>query len=160
MDYIEEPLAEPAALNRLSAQSGVPCAVDETLQELSACLFAADENAHLAKEAALRHIVEGAQALIWKPSLCMPPERMALQTDAPVILSSAYESGVGTAAILKMATTPRFRNSATGIDTYSRFADDVLDQRLPVFRGEADMRAVADTSHALNPAKLTQVWHV
>lgn len=149
VSYLEEPLQNPALLPQLFEQTGVPYAVDETLQELSACASTTDAEA-------LCNIVEKAQALVWKPSLCLPPERLGLNTDAPVVLSGAYESGVGTAAILKHATG----QCAAGIDTYSRLAEDVLGRRLPVFHGEANMQAVREAAKSLNISRLEEVWHV
>ena len=89
----------------------------------------------------------------------MNPKRMNLDTTAPVVLSSAYESGVGTAAILEYALQDS-NNYAAGIDTYSRLEQDVLLQRLPVSSGTAFMPEVRTASYAVNVEKLEEVWHV
>jgi len=125
------------------------------LQELSRCLF----SDHSAQEEVLRHTVETAQALVWKPSLCMNPKRMNLDTAAPVVLSSAYESGVGTAAILEYTIQDSY-HCAAGIDTYSRLEQDVLLQRLPLSLGTAFMPEVRAASYAVNVKMLEKVWHV
>ena len=154
--YVEEPLQNPALLPQLHEQTGVPYAVDETLQELSACLF----SDYSADEAELRRIVESAQALVWKPALCMPPDRMGLHTVAPVVLSAAYESGVGTAATLEHAARKEFGMCAAGVDTYSRLAMDVFDRPLPIFNGKANMQKVREAAQSLNISRLEEVWHV
>jgi o-succinylbenzoate synthase len=155
LDYVEEPLCDFRHLPELQDTVGVPCAVDETLQELSRCLF----SDHSLQEEILRHTVEAAQALVWKPSLCMNPKHMHLDTVAPVVLSGAYESGVGTAAILEHAAAA-LDCGAVGIDTYSRLEQDVLEQRLPVSCGEVSLQAVRDDACRVNTDRLEEVWHV
>lgn len=155
LDYVEEPLRDFQRMPELQDAAGVSCAVDETLQELSRCLF----SDHSAQEEILRHTVEAAQALVWKPSLCMNPNRMNLGTAAPVVLSGAYESGVGTAAILEHAAAA-LDCGAAGIDTYSRLQQDVLEQRLPVSCGEVSLQAVRAAACRINRERLEEVWHV
>ena len=160
VDYIEEPLIDPTQLGRLYERTGMPCAVDESLQSLSACLFSGKDRESPREEHLLRDIIAGAQALVWKPSLCMPPSRMALETDAPVVLSGAYESGVGTAAVLAHAAAQGPDTPAAGVDTYSRLAEDVLVHRLPLEGAAANLWTVKEKLQDLNMAALTQVWHV
>ncbi|HDP34256.1 MAG TPA: o-succinylbenzoate synthase [Candidatus Hydrogenedentes bacterium] len=160
VDYVEEPLADPTKLTSLYERCGVSFAVDETLQELSACMAGTGNDKTSAREAALRAIVENARALVWKPTLGASPENMSLKTDAPVVLSGAYESGIGSAAILRLSAAGRHVAQPPGIDTYNRLDDDVLEQRLPICRGAANLQAVTRAAEKVNPAKLTQAWHV
>lgn len=159
VDYVEEPLREFQRMPELQEASGVSCAVDETLQELSRCLFTDCAVYTPEQEMLLRHTVENAHALVWKPSLCMNPKRMNLDTAAPVILSAAYESGVGTAAILESAAW-NTDECAAGVDTYSRLEQDILQRRLPLFGGMADMNKVRTTAAGINMNMLEEVWHV
>ena len=159
VDYIEEPLRDFGRMQELAEASGVPCAVDETLQELSRCLFSNDAQIPVEQEAILRHTVESAQALVWKPSLCMNPKSMNLDTIAPVVLSGAYESGVGTASILEYAVQDT-EVCPIGIDTYSRLELDLLDERLPLGYGEVSLSEVRTTAVRININLLEEVWHV
>lgn len=159
VDYVEEPLLEYQRMPELQEASGVSCAVDETLQELSRCLFSNRTAYTMEQEVLLRRTVENVHALVWKPSLCMNPKCMNLDTAAPVVLSAAYESGVGTAAILEYA----IRNAngcAAGVDTYSRLEQDVLQRRLPLSEGMADMNKIRKTIVGINMNMLEEVWHV
>ena len=158
--YVEEPLQEPGLLPQLHKKTGIPYAVDETLQELSTYLFSSNMDISSEEGKLLFALVENAQALVWKPGLCMSPARMGLQRSVPVVLSAAYESGVGTAAILDYAAQKEYSLCAAGIDTYSRLAVDVLHGQLPVFQGEASMQAVRDTAGSVNTKMLKEVWHV
>lgn len=160
VEYLEEPLADPAQLPELHARTGLPCAVDECLQALSACLFMGDHNTPRPDVAALRAVIDAAQVLVWKPTVCMPPDCMGLSGNAPVVLSAAYESGVGTAGILQYAAGREEDAPAPGIDTYSRLTHDVLPIRLPVETSVADMEAIAHALQAPDAARLNEAWHV
>lgn len=156
VDYIEEPLREFWRMPQLAEDGSVPCAVDETLQELSCCLFSKSTHFAAGQEAMLRQTVEYAQALVWKPTLCMNPKRMHLDRVAPVVLSGAYESGIGTAAILEYARQID-GECPLGIDTYSRLDRDVLEERLPVDCGTVRL---SDIKTSVTMGLLEEVWHV
>lgn len=159
VDYVEEPLREFQRMPELQEASGISCAVDETLQELSRCLFTDCAVYTPEQETLLRHTVENAHALVWKPSLCINPKRMNLDTAAPVVLSAAYESGVGTAAILECAAW-NTDECAAGVDTYSRLEQDVLQRRLSLTGGVADMNKIRAAAAGINMNMLEEVWHV
>lgn len=119
-----------------------------------------EESHRIGRNADHQACVEAAHALVWKPSLCLPPWTLGIQMKAPVVLSGCYEAGPGTAALLEYAAACRGGNCAAGIDTYSRLADDVLDTRLPVAGAEADLQAVNAALETLNTHKLNRLWHV
>lgn len=153
MDYIEEPCISCLDFPAISSQTGIPYAVDETLREYESLLHGRQETiGH-------RACIEQAHALVWKPSLGLPPRALDIRNTAPVVISGCYESGSGTAALLEYAAVFRQGNWSAGIDTYSRLADDVLASRLPLDGPEADMNAVAAALNTLDRKKLNELWH-
>ena len=129
LDYIEEPLRNPDELERLRQVTGAPIALDETLREL--------------KEDDLAGY-SWVDAWICKPMLDGGPsaffaiERAAEKSDAQVILSSAFDSGVGMRNLLMLAGLA-LRPAPMGLDTYKRLRYDVLEEPLPYTGARADL---------------------
>lgn len=126
LDYVEEPLAEPARMPELWHDTGLPLALDETLHEPGG-------------EAALRG---WATAAVLKPTLLGGVARtLALAATARSVgvrpvLSAAYESGVGLRGVAALAAATG--GAPAGLDTYRRLAADVLPP-LPFDRPRVDM---------------------
>jgi O-succinylbenzoate synthase len=116
IEYIEEPLRDPGDLEALYADTHVPFALDETVGDHST--FDAFPNA---------------AALIVKPTLIGGRERLRelARHGHPIVLSAAYESGVGISRIAQLAAefSPGI---PAGLDTYSWLAQDVLQERLKI----------------------------
>lgn len=115
IEYIEEPLADVAPLPRFADQSGVPVALDESLVGMAPEELAAHDYA---------------RAVVLKPTLLGGISRtLRLAEEAhrlgmtPVI-SSAYETGVGTLGLISLAAI--VGEAPAGLDTYRRLARDVL----------------------------------
>ena len=129
LDYIEEPLRNPDELERLRQVTGAPIALDETLREL--------------KEDDLAGY-SWVDAWICKPMLDGGPsgffavERAAEKSDAQVILSSAFDSGVGMRNLLMLAGLAR-HPAPMGLDTYERIKYDVLEEPLPYAGARVDL---------------------
>jgi hypothetical protein len=70
-------------------------------------------------------------------------------------MSSSYESGVGTLALLRMAAS--IGDGAAGLDTYRRLADDVLSPPLELSRPRVDMREVFGVERKVDHEKLERV---
>lgn len=117
VEYIEEPLADPALLPRFAAQSGLPVALDESLAGMPA--------------AALKDH-DYASAVVLKPTLLGGLSRsLALAARADdlgmkAVVSSAFESGVGTLGLAALAAALPGGGAAAGLDTYRRLGADVL----------------------------------
>jgi len=158
--FIEEPTRDFRDLPGLQDDTGIACAVDETLQELSRCLLAPRTRETHRAAAALRNVAEQARYLVWKPSLCLPLSLLEVQSKAPVVLSAAYETGVGTSAILAYAAAFSADGIAAGVDTYTRLASDVLATPLALKGPEADLAHVETVRTTVDPAKLELLWHV
>jgi len=88
-----------------------------------------------------------ARAVVLKPTLVGGvsrtlrfAERAALLGMQPII-SSAYETGVGTAALVALAAGVGGEEVPAGLDTYRRLAGDVLRPRLTLPAPRVDVRA-------------------
>lgn len=138
--FIEEPLQDWRQIPRLQKESGIACAVDECLQDMSALLLFPADHDRETLACVYRTVAEAASYLVWKPSLSFPPEALGLDIGKRCILSGAYESGVGTAAVLEEALRRGGTALATGADTYSRLAEDLLLTKLHLEGNRADAR--------------------
>ncbi|MBA2377832.1 MAG: o-succinylbenzoate synthase [Actinomycetota bacterium] len=145
IEYIEEPLADAGRLRELSEATGLPVALDESLSGMEP------------DEARSHHY---ARAFVMKPSLLgfhrtVSFASVARDRGAKAIISSSYESGVGTLALLRMADS--IGDGAAGLDTYRRLADDVLSPPLELSRPRVDMREVFGVERKVDHEKLERV---
>lgn len=157
IECLEEPVRDYRQIPVIQDATGIACAVDETLQHLSRCVNSRAAGAPDPEEEALRSVVEQAGTLVWKPSLCLAPSLLNISTRVPLVLSGAYESGVGTAAILSYASAFSSRDVAAGVDTYSRLVSDVLDVPLPLSCSEVSLVAVEQARATVQTARLKRV---
>lgn len=130
LDYIEEPLAEPARLPELWHDTGLPVAVDESVQEGA-------------------EIRGWATAAVLKPTLVggliatLRRAAEARAVGARVVLSASFESGVGLRGVAALAAATGA--APAGLDTYRWLAADVLADaaggplRLPFDRPRVDV---------------------
>lgn len=133
-DYVEEPLADPDGLSRLAEEYGVPVALDETLVGMR-------------REDLREH--RYARAIVMKPTLLGGISRtLELAWEAerlgilPVV-SSAYETGVGTSALVSLAASIGDGNIPAGLDTYRRLAADVFEPALDLSYPHVSVEQVA-----------------
>lgn len=121
IEYIEEPLAEPAHLRAWAAATGLPVALDETVQA------GADPGDH-----------RYAAAFVLKPTLTggvqhtLQMGRRVLAQGGQPILSAAFESGVGLRGLVALAAGLGTQGVPVGLDTYHWLQADVLRPRLPL----------------------------
>jgi len=132
--YIEEPLADASQLRSWAGKTGVPVALDETTRELSA-----DE---LARQTF-------AAAFVIKPSLLGFLRTLDLASEVAsagvdLVVSSAYESGIGLAGLASLAAAIGPRPIPAGLDTYRRLSRDVVDPCLPIGGPSIDIPALWD----------------
>ena len=158
--FLEEPVREFQDLPFIQERTGVACAVDETLQALSRHVVCPGSGKSRGEAEQLRSVVEQARFLVWKPSLCLPISMLGIQSGVPVILSAAYETGVGTAAILAYAAAFSGSRWAAGVDTYTRLSSDILETPLPLNMPEIDLVACEGMGISVNPSRLKVLWHV
>ncbi|MBI2435414.1 MAG: o-succinylbenzoate synthase [Candidatus Hydrogenedentes bacterium] len=146
IEFLEEPLHDPAQLPELVRQTQCRIALDETLAEWASrrrgvpAAYTGDASPGLPETA--HPLLRVASALVWKPTLA-PFSVQAVQElsacwNVPVILSGAYESGVATTAFAAYAAALA-PAAAAGLDTYSSLAADVLTVPLPLTSGQLSL---------------------
>ena len=147
-EYLEEPLADPALLPQLVREFGVPVALDESLVGME-------------PEALEGH--RYARAVVLKPTLLggisntLRMAGRALRLGMMPVVSSAYESGVGTAALVALAAGIGERPVPAGLDTYRALADDVLDTPLGLPAPSVDVGETAVASRAVDVGRLQAI---
>ena len=139
-EYIEEPLADPSGLEGLVREHEVAVALDETL-------------VGMAPEDLRRH--DYARAVVIKPTLVGGISRTlrlaeeAWRLGITPVISSAYETGVGTEALLALAAATGRGRVAAGLDTYRRLGADLLYPPLDVSYPKIAVRKTAGTGRRL-----------
>ena len=147
-EYVEEPLADPEQLSGLVREFVVPVALDESLVEMD--LGELEEHRY-------------ALAFVLKPTLLGGISRTlgvaerALRLGVTPIVSSAYESGVGTAALVALAAGIGDRPVTAGLDTYRVLAEDVLETPLKLPAPSVDVRETADSSRMIDVRRLVRL---
>lgn len=147
-EYVEEPLAEPAELNRLVEEHGVPVALDESLVGM--------EPEELGKH-------RYARAIVLKPTLLGGISRTvglakeAERLGVTPVVSSAYETGVGTAALISLSASIVGGKIPAGLDTYRRLKEDVLDPALDLSKPHVSVSQVS-APRALNHERLEHIY--
>jgi o-succinylbenzoate synthase len=144
-EYVEEPLADPARLPELVREFGVPVALDESLVGIG-------------PEELGEH--RYARAVVLKPMLLDGISRTlrmagrALSLSMTPVVSSAYESGVGTAALVALAAGIGDQEIPAGLDTYRSLAGDVLETALNLPAPGVGVRETAEASRRVDVRRL------
>ncbi len=147
-EYVEEPLAEPAGLARLAGGYGVRVALDESL---------------VGMEPEVLGDHRYARAVVLKPTLLggisrtLRLAREAGRLGIVPVVSSAYETGVGTAALVSLAAGIGGSDIPAGLDTYRRLARDVLEPALDLSTPCVDVRRIFDR-YAIDRSRLELVY--
>ena len=147
-EYVEEPLADPARLPELVREFGVPVALDESLVGMRPVEL--EQHRY-------------ARAVVLKPTLLGGLARTlgiagrALGLGMTPVVSSAYESGVGTAALVALAAGIGDRAVPAGLDTYRRLAADVLVAPLELPPPGVRVREAAQASGGVDVGRLERI---
>jgi O-succinylbenzoate synthase len=146
-EYVEEPLADPAWLPGLVREFGVTVALDESLVGM--------------KPEKVEETF--AVAFVLKPTLLggisrtlLVAER-ALRLGVTPVVSSAYESGVGTAALLALAAGIGDHPVPAGLDPYRMVAGDVLETPLNLSSPSVDVEEATDASRTVDVRRLKRL---
>lgn len=127
VEYVEEPLADPAGWGSFAEGCEVPTAIDESL---------------LATGVEILVKPGGPYWVVLKPTLvgglsgAMRLARFARSTGRQVVVSSMYETGVGFRAVTRLAATLQDPGVAAGLDTLRALAEDVVEEAVPLEGGE------------------------
>jgi O-succinylbenzoate synthase len=147
-EYVEEPLADPTFLPTFARNHSVPVALDESLAGMEPEEL---ENHGYARAVALK------PTLLGGISRTLRFASRAARLGMEPVISSAYETGVGTAALVALAAGVGDAEVPAGLDTYRRLAEDVLRPRLQLPAPRVDVRAVADTRREIDRRLLRPV---
>ena len=145
-EYIEEPLVDPTRLPELVREFGIPVALDESLVGMEP-----------------GELEDFAVAFVLKPTLLGGISRTlrvaerALSFGVTPIVSSVYESGVGTAALVALAAGIGDRPVAAGLDPYRIMAEDVLETPLNLPAPNIGVRETTDASRTIDVRRLQRL---
>jgi O-succinylbenzoate synthase len=148
IEYVEEPLSDPSLLPVFSDESHLPVALDETLVGIEPV----DLERH-----------RYARAVVLKPTFLggiirtLRVARRATTLGMLPVVSSAYESGVGTGMLVILAAVVGERAVPAGLDTYRRLAEDVIRPRLDLPAPEVDAWSASGPGREVNRRLLTPV---
>ena len=164
LDFCEEPL-RPDALFELPAMylnDALPYALDESVTPLASLLCAAagpSEDSGVGSKVAVlraRLAAPGCCGLVLKPTLLGGAEvsrRLASEAESlgvPVVLTSAFESGVAHAHIALLASVTGGPSTAHGLSTYERLQQDALSPPFAAAVTGGDLIDVAAAQAALD----------
>jgi o-succinylbenzoate synthase len=140
-EYVEEPLADPTLLSAFASHHDVPVALDESLASIEPDSL--EDHGY-------------ARAVVLKPTLLGGISRTlrfaarASRLGMEPVISSAYESGVGTAALVALAAGVGEEEVPAGLDTYNRLVEDVLRPPLDLPAPRVDVRTMAGTRREID----------
>jgi O-succinylbenzoate synthase len=146
-EYVEEPLADHARLPDLVRQFGVPVALDESLVGM--------EPEKVEEPFAVAFVLK--PTLLGGISRTLRVAGRALRLGVTPVISSAYESGVGTAALVALAAGIGERPVPAGLNTYRAMAEDVLETLLKLPAPAVDVRETADASRTIDVRRLKRL---
>ena len=132
IEYIEEPVREAATLDEFIRRSGLPAALDESLDAIG-------DDA----------LPQGLRAIVIKPTLrggisgALRLARSARHAGATPVISSAFESAVGLRALVELASVVHDPEVAAGLDTGQWLARDVAEPAFEVNGGAVDVAALS-----------------
>ncbi len=146
IEYVEEPLAEPWRLAELAGEWSLPVALDESL------VGTLPEN--LGGHPYVRAIVLKPTLLggVWR--VLRLAERAKALGMASVV-SSSYEGGVGTGALVALAAV--VGEEPAGLDTYRTLAEDVIEVPLSLPAPTVDVRETMEAARKVDVVRLEPV---
>ncbi|CAN8236071.1 unnamed protein product [Cochlearia groenlandica] len=167
LQYIEEPVQNKDDLIRFHEESGLPVALDETLDDFKECPL----------RMLMKYTHPGVVAVVIKPSVVGGFEnaamiaRWAQQNGKMAVISAAYESGLGLSAYILFASYLDMENVkisgeknqgipplvAHGLGTYKWLKEDVMMNSLGIFRSPYSgfiEGSVADANKNLKDVKI------
>ncbi len=141
--YIEEPLRDPRQLPAFAAETGLPVALDETIQDGGILADHPYAAAAVIKPALVGGIHAARQLA-----------RQAASAGAQLVLSSAFESGIGLRGLVALAATIGPAGVPMGLDTYRRLRADVVQPRLPLHGPTVDVPALMNLALHIDPQRV------
>lgn len=172
--YVEEPLADPGRLPELRAKTGIPYAVDETLQDIgwrvvSSLREHGKEELDLLPAYPQVHLVDAvlhATAWVVKPTLLGAPLEFYSSSapshgyGGPVVVSSSFETGMGLVSLANLAAAANHGSIPVGLDTQFWLADDTLEEDLIDVNGTCDVIRACRLAASPKLNVLEEIAHV
>jgi O-succinylbenzoate synthase len=147
-EYVEEPLADPTLLPAFAETHCLPVALDESLAGMEP--QALEDHGY-------------ARAVVLKPTLLGGLSRTlrfasrASRLGMEPVISSSYETGVGTVALVALAAGVGGAGVPAGLDTYRSLAADVLSPALDLPAPRVDVRAMVESRREIDNRLLRPV---
>ncbi len=123
LEYIEEPVNDPADIPVFIEKTGLPVALDETLLQAGW-----QKRFPEAKALAAAYIIK--PTFIGHLKMIRSLVAEARDTGKIVIFTGAFESGIGTGTIAELGSIWGSDSVSMGLNTYRRLGKDVLTRRL------------------------------
>ncbi len=148
IEYIEEPLKDPAELPDFFQANKMPSALDESLAGISPKTY---------------RQMPGVAAFILKPAVLggiektMRFARIAKSLGIKPVISSVFESGVGLTALANIAAAINAPDTPVGLGTYTWFKEDVLQTPFCAEEGQINVLAINKTCNYLKINKLERI---
>lgn len=148
VEYLEEPLRDPAHLRELFDATGIPVALDESLLELR------PEDLEGRPEVG---------AVVLKPTLLGGVARArewvvkALALKVRPVVSACFESGVGLLALAGFAWASTRDAVPAGLDTYRWLDADVVRPRIPFRTGAIHWSEALARGHRIDGSRLSEI---
>jgi o-succinylbenzoate synthase len=146
-EYVEEPLADPARLPDLVLGFGVPVALDESLVGM--------EPEKVEETFAVAFVLK--PTLLGGISRTLRVAGRAHRLGVTPVISSAYESGVGTAALVALAAGIGDSPVPAGLDPYRTMVEDVLETPLNLPAPALEVRETEDASRTIDVRRLERL---
>ncbi len=150
IEYLEEPLRNPAHLGELFDAAGIRVALDESLQELRPDDLEGrrDVCAVVLKPTLLGGIVKARE---WVAK--------ALALNVRPVISSCFESGVGLLSLAALAWTSTADAVPAGLDTYRWLDADVVRPRIPFHAGAIEWNDTLARGHHIDVGRLSEIGY-
>lgn len=149
IDYLEEPLADANSLMEVlkSKSLVIPIALDETTREITP-----DELTRF----------DNVKAIVLKPTLLglemsLQFAKRAYTLGITPVIGSSFESGLGLSILAHMAAGVNTLDIPAGLDTYSWFAEDVIEGPLLVKKGRINIDELPNLETVLNSRLLNVI---
>ena len=149
LEFLEEPCQDFRAFDQVRKETGLRLAADESVQE--AC-----------DESVVSEVLDMVDFVVVKPTMigglgeCRKLAREARSRGKDVVVSSAYETGIGMRGILLLMNRLPESTVAAGLGTYTALEKDLLSERLPTDGPVVDFPSVLRYSE-VDESKLERV---
>ena len=150
IEYLEEPLRDPAHLADFFDATGISVALDESLLELRPDdLDGRPEVGAVVLKPTLLGGISRAREWVTK----------ALALNVRPVVSGCFESGVGLLALAEFAWSSTGDTVPAGLDTYRWLDADVVRPRIPFQPGAIQWSSALARAHRIDGSRLSEIRH-